>query len=180
MERLTEQDERVVEAQLQRPPRGLLGVARRCPCGLPAAVATAPRLPDGTPFPTMYYLTCRRLNAALSTLESQGFMREQAAVLEADQDAAADYRAAHARYIEERAAVEDVPVIAGVSAGGMPDRVKCLHALVAQSLASGPGVNPVGDAALDDIGPWWEPGPCVETAPHGPDESRRSHAGRSD
>ena len=162
MQQWTEQDERAVEAQLQRHPRGLLGVAHRCPCGLPAAVVTAPRLPDGAPFPTMYYLTCRRLNAALSTLESQGFMREQAAVLQTDAAAASAYRAAHARYLTERAAVDDVPAIAGVSAGGMPDRVKCLHALAAQSLASGPGVNPVGDAAVEAIGAWWEAGPCVD------------------
>jgi hypothetical protein len=30
----------------------------------------------------------------------------------------------------------------------MPDRVKCLHVLIAHSLAKGPGVNPLGDEAL--------------------------------
>lgn len=162
MERMTAQDGRAVAAQLRRPPRAAFAVANRCPCGLPAVVATNPLLPDGTPFPTMYYATCPRLNAALSTLESQGFMKQQARELAQDPDYADAYRAAHERYLAERAALGDVPAIAGVSAGGMPDRVKCLHALAAQSLACGPGVNPVGDAALGAAGAWWRSGPCVE------------------
>ena len=55
-----------------------------------------------------------------------------------------------------------MPEIEGVSAGGMPDRVKCLHVLAAQSLAQGRGVNPLGDEVLDLLGAWWEPGPCVD------------------
>ena len=127
-------------------------------------VATSPRLPDGTPFPTMYYLTCSRLNAALSTLEAAGFMREQAEALRTDDGVAEAYRIAHERYLAERTVLGDVPEIAGVSAGGMPDRVKCLHALAAQSLASGPGVNPVGDAALAAVGEWWLAGACTQEA----------------
>ena len=154
-------DERAVATQLQRPPRGAVGVAHRCSCGLPTVVVTPPQLPDGTPFPTMYYLTCPRLNAALSTLEAQGFMREQAQALVADAALSQEYQRAHERYLIERGSLGDVPQIAQVGAGGMPDRVKCLHALAAQSLACGPGVNPVGDAALAAIGSWWDAGPCV-------------------
>lgn len=110
----------------------------------------------------MYYLTCSRLNSELGRLESEGFMAAAAEALRSDPDLAARYRAAHDRYLGERAALGEVPEIARVSAGGMPDRVKCLHALVAQSLASGPGVNPVGDAALAEVGEWWRAGPCVE------------------
>jgi hypothetical protein len=113
----------------------------------------------------MYYLTCSRLSAALSTLEAEGFMREQADALLTDDVAAQAYRQAHQRYLAERAQLGDVPEIAGVSAGGMPDRVKCLHALAAQSLASGPGVNPVGDAALAAVGRWWIAGPCSPEVP---------------
>ena len=163
MEQLTAEDVRVVAAQLHRQPRGCVGTAHRCACGNPSVVVTLPRLPDGTPFPTMYYLTCPRLHAALSTLEASGFMREQAAALAADPDRAAQYRRAHERYLADRAALpaEDVPQIAEVSAGGMPDRVKCLHALAAHSLAAGPGVNPVGDEALAAVGDWWQAGPCT-------------------
>ncbi len=57
-----------------------------------------------------------------------------------------------------------MPEIAGVSAGGMPDRVKCLHALVGHALAAGPGVNPLGDEALDQIGEFWAR-PCLEATP---------------
>ena len=55
-----------------------------------------------------------------------------------------------------------MPEIEGISAGGMPDRVKCLHVLAGQSLAQGPGVNPLGDEVLDLLGEWWVEGPCVE------------------
>lgn len=162
MDDFTPEDSRAVAEQLQRTPRDVLGVGYRCPCGAPAVVVTAPRLGDGTPFPTLYYTTCPRLNAALSTLESQGFMLQQAQALAQDPDLAAAYRAAHERYLAQRAAFGEVPQIEGVSAGGMPDRVKCLHALAGQALASGPGVNPVGDAALAAVGAWWDRDGCLE------------------
>jgi uncharacterized protein len=154
-------DLRAVEAQLGRPPRGVLAVAHRCPCGNPDVVATAPRLADGTPFPTLYYLTCPRATAAVSTLESQGMMRSMTERLAGDEDLAAAYRRAHESYVAARDAVEQVPEIAGISAGGMPDRVKCLHVLVAHALVAGPGVNPLGDEALAALKPWWRAGPCV-------------------
>jgi hypothetical protein len=83
--------------------------------------------------------------------------------LRQDEDLAARYRAAHEDYLRRRAALGDVPEIAGVSAGGMPDRVKCLHVLVAHALAAGPGVNPLGDEALDALPDWWAAGSCVQT-----------------
>ena len=61
---VSDADLAVVAAQLGRPPAGTRAVAHRCPCGLPDVVETAPRLPDGTPFPTLYYLTCPRAVAA--------------------------------------------------------------------------------------------------------------------
>lgn len=148
-----------VAAQLRRPPRGLLGVAHRCPCGLPSVVRTAPRLPDGTPFPTLYYLTCPRLASRIGTLEAQGRMREMTDRLDVDAALAAAYRAAHEAYLAERDAVE--PLGTDVSAGGMPDRVKCLHVHAAHALACGPGLNPFGDETLDAVGEWWRNGPCV-------------------
>jgi hypothetical protein len=124
-------------------------------------VETNPRLADGTPFPTLYYLTCPRATGAVSRLESAGLMREMSARLGTDPELAAAYRAAHERYLARRTAIEDVPELAGVSAGGMPTRVKCLHVHVAQALAEGPGVNPFGDEALALISPYWTDGPCV-------------------
>ncbi len=152
-------DAAVVQAQLDRPPRGLRGVAHRCPCGNPDVVETAPRLPDGTPFPTTYYLTCPRAASAIGTLEANGVMKDMTARLADDPELAAAYRAAHEDYLARRDAIE---VLAGFpSAGGMPDRVKCLHVLVAHSLAAGPGVNPLGDEALAMLPDWWAKGPCV-------------------
>jgi hypothetical protein len=157
----------VVAAQLGRRPRGTRAVAHRCPCGLPDVVETSPRLPDGTPFPTLYYLTCRRAVSACGRLEATGTMREMNRRLAEDPDLAARYRAAHHDYLARREAIEVVPEIAGVSAGGMPGRVKCLHALLAHSLAVGPGVNPIGDETRELVGEWWADGPCVSP----PDEA---------
>ncbi|MGH3737454.1 MAG: DUF501 domain-containing protein [Micromonosporaceae bacterium] len=150
-----------VRAQLGRPPRGVEAVAHRCPCGLPDVVATAPRLADGTPFPTTYYLTCPRAASAVGTLESQGLMAAMTDRLREDPSLAARYRAAHEDYLRRRAELGDVSEIAGISAGGMPDRVKCLHVHLAHALAAGPGVNPFGDETRDLLGEWWRPGPCV-------------------
>ncbi|VXC00276.1 conserved hypothetical protein [Microbacterium sp. 8M] len=137
----------VVSAQLGREARGVVGIAARCACGNPTVVATLPRLPDGSPFPTFYYLTHPAAAAAMSTLEAEHVMPELALLLD-DEDTASAYRTAHQAYLDDRAQYGDVPEIAGVSAGGMPTRVKCLHALAGHALAAGEGVNPIGDEAL--------------------------------
>jgi hypothetical protein len=160
-------DAAAIAAQLGRPPRGLMAVAHRCPCGLPDVLKTAPRLPDGSPFPTLYYLTCPRATAAVSSLESSGLMREMTERL-ADDGLRARYEAAHRDYLARR---DEAARAAGVqplppgtqSAGGMPERVKCLHALVAHELAA-PGVNPFGRETLDAMGKCWSDGPCVPEA----------------
>ncbi len=148
-----------VAAQLGRRPRSVREVAHRCPCGLPAVVQTSPRLEDGTPFPTLYYLTCARLSSRLGGLEADGRMREMTQRLADDPELAAAYRRAHESYLAERDAIESLGT--RVSAGGMPERVKCLHVCVAHALAAGPGVNPFGDEALAEVGEWWAPGPCA-------------------
>jgi len=150
-----------VKEQLGRVPRGVVAVAHRCPCGCPDVLRTAPRLPDGTPFPTTYYATCPRLTGAISTLETSGMMREMTERLGRDPLLAKAYVAAHADYLRRRGELGDVVEIDGISAGGMPTRVKCLHVLVGHSLAVGPGVNPLGDEALEALGEWWASGPCV-------------------
>lgn len=154
-------DLKAVHEQLGRIPRGVVAVAHRCPCGLPDVLRTEPRLPDGTPFPTTYYATCPRLTGAISTLETSGMMREMTDRLGSDPALALAYTAAHADYLRRRGELGDVIEIDGISAGGMPTRVKCLHVLVGHSLAVGPGVNPLGDEALAALGQWWAPGPCV-------------------
>ena len=149
-----------VAGQLGREPRGVLDIAYRCPNGEPAVVKTAPRLPDGTPFPTLYYLTHPALTAAASRLESAGMMREMTERLARDPELARKYAEAHQDYLARRAELGSVPEIEGISAGGMPTRVKCLHVLVAHSLAVGPGINPLGDEALGALPQWWHDGCC--------------------
>lgn len=163
LEPMSEQDEAAIAAQLQRPPRGVAGIAWRCPCGRPGVVATEPRLPDGTPFPTTYYLTCPRATGATSTLESQGMMADMTERLGDDPELAAAYERAHQSYLSDRDKLGEVPEIAGISAGGMPTRVKCLHVLVGHALATGPGVNPLGDEAVEALGEFWQR-PCLDDA----------------
>ena len=155
------QDEAVVEAQLGRSPRAIHAVGHRCPCGNPDVVTTEPRLPDGTPFPTTFYLTCPRAASLIGTLEGSGLMAEMTERLAADPGLAEAYAAAHDRYLRAREAIGHVEEIEGVSAGGMPNRVKCLHVLAGQALAQGPGANPLGDEVLDLLGEFWSSGPCV-------------------
>jgi uncharacterized protein len=150
-----------VAAQLGRPPRASRAVAHRCSCGLPDVVETSPRLEDGTPFPTLYYLTCPRASSAVGRIEASGAMREMTERLAADPELAARYRAAYVDYLARRDAIE--PLGTTVAAGGMPDRVKCLHVAVAHALAVGPGVNPFGDEALAQLDDWGADGPCVQT-----------------
>ena len=124
----------------------MLEIAYRCPNGEPGVVKTAPRLGDGTPFPTLYYLTHPVLTATASRLESEGVMRTMTAALRDDPELAGAYRRAHESYLAERDAIE--PLGNTFSGGGMPDRVKCLHVVMAHALAKGRGVNPLGDQAL--------------------------------
>ena len=138
-------DLEAVTRQLGREVRGVAEVAHRCPCGEPDVVRTEPRLPDGTPFPTSFYATCPKLTGALSTLESQGVMREMSERLEHDEALRAAYAAAHVDYLERRAQLGDV--------------------LVAHSLGAGPGVNPLGDEALAMLPQWWQRHPCSADAP---------------
>ena len=147
-----------VTRQLGRPARGIVEIAARCVCGRPLVVKTTPRLDDGTPFPTLYYLTQPAATAAISGLEATGFMVEMQTLLAEDDLVRDAYNRAHRNYLEEREALEEVEEIADFSAGGMPVRVKCLHALAAHSLAKGQGVNPIGDLALEAM--TWSPLVC--------------------
>lgn len=155
---VTDEDIAVVSEQLGRPARDVVGIAARCVCGRPTVVSTAPRLSDGTPFPTFYYLTHPAATAAMSALEATQVMAEYNELLGEDDQVAAQYRAAHEQYLADRESIDVVEEIHGISAGGMPSRVKCLHALAAHALAAGPGVNPIGDLALARGG--WSPAVC--------------------
>jgi hypothetical protein len=115
-------------------------------------VHTAPRLSDGTPFPTTYYLTHRGATAAVSTLEASGLMAELQQRLAEEPELAEAYQKAHEAFIadRDRTGAElglDVPEISGISAGGMPTRVKCLHALIGHALAANATSSDCSDVA---------------------------------
>jgi hypothetical protein len=156
--RLDEADAAIVARQLGRRPRAARAVAHRCSCGLPDVVETNPRLDDGTPFPTLYYLTCPRASSAVGRLEASGLMREMTARLADDAELQARYQRACDDYLARRDAYGKLP--GNPTAGGMPARVKCLHVLVAHELAV-PGSNPFGAEALALLPDWGLRGPCV-------------------
>jgi len=151
-------DRAIVAVQLGRDPRGNVEVVARCPFGLPLVIRTSPRLDDGSPFPTLYYLTCPVAVRELGRLEAAGVMRELEARLDDDEQLRAAYVRAHQRYLAQRDAIEKLDDAA--SAGGMPSRVKCLHALYAHEHADG---NPIGAIVREQIEPLDCPGPCVES-----------------
>lgn len=153
-----------VSEQLGREARGVIGIAARAKDGSPAVVATAPRLPDGSPFPTFYYLCHPEAVAAASRLEAVGVMNEFNDMLAADPDLRDQYQSAHEQFIADRDSVGEVEEIAGISSGGMPNRVKCLHALIGHALAAGPGVNPIGDLAIQRSGLWQTPAEAEESS----------------
>ncbi len=163
----TPADLAAVALQLGRAPRAVRTVCHRCGCGLPDVVTTEPRLDDGTPFPTTFYLTCPRAASAIGRLEGAGVMAQMSSQLRDDPTLAAAHRGAHHAYLAARSRLGEVPEIADVSAGGLPDRVKCLHALAAHELAQGPGVDPLGARVVDQLdadGRWGAPGTCVDLA----------------
>lgn len=162
----TAEDLDTLSRQLGRPVRDVVEIGARCVCGNPLVATTAPRLSNGIPFPTTFYLTHPHATAAASRLENAGVMEDMSQRLTEDEELAAAYRAAHENYLSARARIGEisgvgpVPEIAGITAGGMPERVKCIHVLVGHSLAEGPGANPLGDEALAMMQHEFDPSVC--------------------
>jgi hypothetical protein len=155
---VSDEDIAIVSAQLGRPARDVIGISARCICGAPTVVSTQPRLSDGTPFPTFYYLTHPAATSAISELEATQVMNEYNELLAQDEVVRDLYAKAHDEFIADRDTIAVVDELDGISAGGMPMRVKCLHALAGHALAAGPGVNPIGDLALARA--TWSPEVC--------------------
>ncbi|AGT04973.1 hypothetical protein cgp_1113 [Corynebacterium glutamicum MB001] len=143
---VNEADLNAVEEQLGRAPRGVLDISYRSPDGVPGVVMTAPKLDDGTPFPTLYYLTDPRLTTEASRLEVALVMKWMTDRLSTDEELRADYQRAHEHFLAKRNAIEDLGT--DFSGGGMPDRVKCLHVLIAYALAEGPDHFRLGTEAV--------------------------------
>ncbi|MBW3087877.1 DUF501 domain-containing protein [Bifidobacterium sp. 82T24] len=162
---LDRRDVDAVRRELGRFPRGMVAVGARCVCGSPLAVITRPLVDGRTPFPTTCYLTSPEAVKAVSRLEAAGRMAEYTRQVQEDSDIYAAYERAHDLYLAFRHELaerlgDSEEHIEGISAGGMPVRVKCLHALVGQSLVMGRGVNPIGDMVLDEVAGEFDPGVC--------------------
>jgi hypothetical protein len=167
---MSEDDRAVVERQIGRPPRAFRRVAVRCPFGLPAVTEQSPYDVAGDPFPTMYYLTCRHLVAAVARLEAAGGVERYTAAVALDPVLQASLAEATERQRQLRQALagdatgKDGGASLGLGIGGAsrPERLKCLHAHVAFALAQ-PGYA-LGERMLGELEPVW-PAECCSTAP---------------
>jgi uncharacterized protein len=153
-----ERDAALAAKMIGRPLRGRSATAVRCAWGLPAVLRVDPRLADGTPFPTTFWLSCPLASKHVGRLEADGSMSVLTDRLRADQELAAAHAEAHERYVEFRDRL-GARVPRDPSAGGMPRRVKCLHSLYAHYLATRD--NPVGAWVAERIEPMPCPRPCV-------------------
>jgi uncharacterized protein len=161
-----EVEQRVISAQLGRPARGAPAVVHRCRWGLPTVVRVAPRLEDGTPFPTTFWLSCPALRSRVGTLEAEQSMVGLNDRLGDEPGFAADYAAAHERYVASRDEL-GAPLPGDPGAGGMPGYIKCLHVHTAHHLATGDNV--VGAWTVDAASPVPCAGPCVDVDAVGDD-----------
>lgn len=154
----------VLSAQLGRPARGRPAVVHRCGHGLPTVVRVDPRLEDGTPFPTTFWLACPLLRSAVGRMEADHEMVRLNERLAEDPALRAEYAATAERYVtfRDRLGEPGLPLEGAPTAGGMPRRVKCLHVHLAHHLATGD--NPVGAHVADGLLPMACAAPCVDVA----------------
>jgi uncharacterized protein len=161
-------DRAVVARQLGREPRAFRRVVVRCPFGLPAVTEQHPYAPDGEPFPTTYYLTCRHLVAAVSRVEAGGGVERWTAQVEADPELATSRADADddQRRIRRGLAGDETgrdggaSLDLGVGGSGRTGSLKCLHAHVAFALAQ-PGYE-LGRRILAEVEPLWPSRCCTE------------------
>ena len=154
-------DRAIVARQLGRQPRAFQRVVVRCPFGAPAVTEQAPYDPDGEPFPTTYYLTCRHLVAAVARIEAAGGVERWSAVVEGDAELAASLERATDEQRElRRALAGDVSgndggasLDLGIGGSRSPEHLKCLHAHVAKALAR-PGYELGQRIFAEVVEPW--------------------------
>jgi uncharacterized protein len=154
----------ILSEQLGRPARGRPAVVHRCGHGLPTVVRVDPRLEDGTPFPTTFWLACPLLRSAAGRMEADHEMVRLNERLAEDAALRSEYAATAGRYVafRDRLGEPSPPLDGSPTAGGLPNRVKCLHVHLAHHLATGD--NPVGAHVADALLPLACPAPCVAGA----------------
>jgi hypothetical protein len=162
-------DRDVVERQIGRRPRAFRRVAVRCPFERPAVTEQLPYDVDGRPFPTMYYVTCRYLVAAIARLEAAGGVERWTAAVGEDPELSASLARAddEQRALRRELAGESRGPDAGASlelgiggAGSARGALKCLHAHAAFALAR-PGYE-LGERILAEVEPRWPERCCSE------------------
>ena len=163
-----DEDRAVVARQIGREPRAFLRVVVRCPFGRPAVTEQRPYDPDGEPFPTTYYVTCRHLVAAISRLEAAGGVERWSAAAETDEELAAS----RVRADEEQRAIRreladgetgrdgGASLELGVGGAGRTGSLKCLHAHAGFALAR-PGYE-LGERIVAELEPLWPERCCSE------------------
>jgi hypothetical protein len=158
---VTERERAVLSAQLGRPARGESAVVHRCVFGLPTVARVSPRLDDGTPFPTVFWLSCPVLTSRVGTLEADHAMVGINQQLDDDPELAAEHAAATQRYVAFRDELGG-PLPGDPRAGGNESYVKCLHVHAGHHLATDDG--PVGAWTVEQVTPAPCRGPCVSEA----------------
>ena len=163
-----DEDRAVVARQIGREPRAFRRVVVRCPFGRPAVTEQRPYDPDGEPFPTTYYVTCRHLVAAISRLEAAGGVERWSAAAETDEELAAS----RVRADEEQRAIRreladgetgrdgGASLELGVGGAGRTGSLKCLHAHAGFALAR-PGYE-LGERIIVELEPLWPERCCSE------------------
>ncbi len=144
----------LVARQVGRAPRTPWRVAASCVHDFPTVIASPSRLDDGTPFPTLYWLTCPYLADAASAAESAGELAEWDALVADDADLALALGAVDLELRERRVAESGgVDECGAVGVAGQESRTaaKCIHARIALVLV---GIDdPIGEALLERVGP---------------------------
>jgi hypothetical protein len=161
-------DRATVARQLGREPRAFRRVAVRCPFGRPAVTEQSPYSPDGEPFPTTYYVTCRHLVTALSRLEADGGVERWTMLVESDPQLVASRARADDEQRRVRRELADgetgrdagASLDLGVGGAGRTGSLKCLHAHAAFALAQ-PGYE-LGERILAEVEPLWPSRCCTE------------------
>lgn len=155
---LASDDREVVTVQIGRDPHDGSDVVSRCHLDLPVVIKVPPVRSDGTPFPTLYWLTCPLTRSRVGRLESEGGVRRMEGKASSDPIFAEALARANDDYKRERDALvpEGAALVPSGGVGGAQSGVKCLHAHYAHTRAGRP--NPVGEL----VASWVEPLDCAE------------------
>ena len=160
---MVSEEKRIVEVQLDRSLRSDVEVVSSCHFNLPAVIKVPSNLDDGTPFPTSYWLTCPMYNKKVGSLESQGLIKELDKQLNENEDLKKLWSGRQRSYEEERNKAKkknEEEIIPTGGVGGTNESIKCLHAHLADELAT--GKNHIGKIVIESVGGFNCDEPCID------------------